>query len=275
MSDPLPSPDFISIGAPRAATTWLAGALQAHPAIWVPPCKNIAYFHPRFQMYRLKKFKRFWRGMFGTDNTARWYRRFFLCFIPNVHWYQSLFPRGIVSGEIAESYCTLDDTRIQKLYALNPDLKIIFVMRNPYERALSHAKRGALRRSDTLNEREMMRHINHPSSESRSLYTQILSRWEGVFPADQMFIRFYEDIQTAPETFLNDLYSFLNVPYDAACFKTVIHTQPNQSKVNDDTIPLSIRRYTAAKYRDEIAKLSGRFGGRAKQWLEQMDKILA
>ena len=99
-------PSFFYIGAPRAGSTWLYTNLQRHPVVWVPPCKNISYFHPRFQVYRYQRFRKFGKELLTNGDPAirRWYRRFFLRPIVNDRWYASLFPPGRVAGEIAESF---------------------------------------------------------------------------------------------------------------------------------------------------------------------------
>src|SRR4029079_17348643 len=37
-------PDFLVIGAQRAGTTWLHRVLRQHPALWLPPVKELHYF---------------------------------------------------------------------------------------------------------------------------------------------------------------------------------------------------------------------------------------
>ena len=39
-------PDFLVIGAQRAGTTWLHRVLRQHPALWLPPVKELHYFDP-------------------------------------------------------------------------------------------------------------------------------------------------------------------------------------------------------------------------------------
>ena len=88
------APHFFFIGAPRAGSTWLYKNLQQHPAVWVPPCKNISYFHPRFQIFRYQRFQKFGMELLanGDPSVRRWYRRFFLRPIVSDRWYVSLFP---------------------------------------------------------------------------------------------------------------------------------------------------------------------------------------
>jgi len=39
------NPDFLGIGAPRTATTWLSYCLSKHSQIWIPPWKELNYFN--------------------------------------------------------------------------------------------------------------------------------------------------------------------------------------------------------------------------------------
>jgi len=267
------SPDFLYIGAPRAASTWLWTVLRNQPNIWVPPCKNVAWFHPRFQMYRLKILKHYWRNMFW-DNDAdirQWYRRFFFDPFGSEAWYQSLFPDDHIAGDIAESYCSLNEKQIAKIATLNPSMKIIFVMRNPYERALSHARLGVLKRKGkAASFKNFVKHIDHPSSEARSFYSQALARWEKHFPPKQFFIRFYEDVKDDPTIFLSDLCQFLGTDYDDSAYVSEIVNASPPADLSQD-----ISMYTAQKYHDEIKILAERFQGPAQLWLDQVEAIIA
>ena len=44
MSEKPRDPDFLVIGAYRAGTTWLHRVLRQHPALWLPPGKELHYF---------------------------------------------------------------------------------------------------------------------------------------------------------------------------------------------------------------------------------------
>ena len=261
-------PDFLYIGAPRAASTWLWRNLQAHPDIWVPPCKNIGWFHPRFQMYRLKILRHFGGAVKPEDKA--WYRRFFGRPFGSVRWYASLFPTDQIAGEIAEAYCSLNEKRIAKIVKLNPQMKIIFVLRNPYERALSHARLGVLKRKGkAASTANMLAHIDHPSSEARSFYSVALKRWEAPFPAEQFFIRFYEDVQDDPRRFLTELYAFLGANYNGEVIEERVNTAPTVD------LPEAVIQHTARKYHEEIKVLAERFGGSAADWLTQVETIIS
>ena len=183
-------PTFLYIGAPRTGSTWLHQNLQKHPDIWVPPCKNISYFHPRFQVYRLQKFGIFWKEAlaYGDPEARAWYRRFFARPLVDDRWYLNLFPQGRIAGEIAEAYCSLERDEVRHLHRLLPDVKIIFVLRNPLERVLSAAKIGlALRKARRIQDvpdDEFIGYINHPSSQARSRYSYTLDLWNSCFSGE-------------------------------------------------------------------------------------------
>ena len=182
------APSFFYIGAPRAGSTWLYRNLQRHPVVWVPPCKNISYFHRRFQVFRYQRFQKFGKELLTNGDPAirSWYRRFFLRPIVSDRWYISLFPSGRVAGEIAESYCSLERPQIAHLHGMTPSARIIFVLRDPIDRVLSQAKWGlALRRSRPVQDvpdAEFIAYIDRPGSQLRSSYSRTLDLWAEFFP---------------------------------------------------------------------------------------------
>lgn len=271
-------PDFLYIGAPRAGSTWLQHNLDKHPQIWLPPSKNILYFHPRFQRYRLKFVKYFGKGLFSENpETRAWLRKFFFTPIVTDKWYSSLFPdTPQIKGEIAEAYCSLKEEDIKRIHTMNPDVKIIFTMRNPFERALSHAKLGVLKRKKRtihdITEEQFLAHINHPSSEARSRYSHAFNLWEKYFPKEQFLIQFYEDLQNEPQTYLQNICTFLNIEYNDDIFAETIEQRINPS--NHDEIPDSIIRHTAQKYEQEINILADRFDSHALKWKKELNEIL-
>jgi len=41
-------PDFLGIGVPQSATTWLFDKLQRHPEVFIPESKELEYFNKKF-----------------------------------------------------------------------------------------------------------------------------------------------------------------------------------------------------------------------------------
>ena len=61
--------------------------------------------------------------------------------------FATLKARGLIAGEITPAYATLDEKVLRRIQRMNDKIKLIFVMRDPVERAWSAvnnaAKKGA------------------------------------------------------------------------------------------------------------------------------------
>jgi hypothetical protein len=191
-------------------------------------------------------------------------------------WYQSLFPCGPVTGEIAEAYCALAYEDVRKVHNIMPDTKIIFVLRNPMERVLSQAKLGLSvrknRRTEDVSEAEFIAYIDRPGSNSRSSYSKTLETWESFFSSDHFQILFYEELVEDPFEFLRKICVFLGVEFREQFFSGTVASRPNDSR--DGRLPQSVVRHAARVCRPEIDKLAQRFGGPAARWQNDVEKIL-
>ena len=113
-------PDFLGIGAQKAGTTWLYENLRRHPQMYLPNTKEIHYFD--------------------------WY------FYKSIHWYCKHFmavEKNKLKGEITPCYSTLSENKIKLIHKINPQLKIILILRNPIERAWSQAVMNLAKKANT------------------------------------------------------------------------------------------------------------------------------
>jgi hypothetical protein len=106
-------PDFIIIGAMKSATSSLHVQLASHPGIFVSKPKEPHFFSDEDQ-----------------------YRR-------GANWYLSLFADARESdlcGESSTHYAKLPDypETVPRMKALLPDVRLIYVMRHPVDRLVSH-----------------------------------------------------------------------------------------------------------------------------------------
>jgi len=117
-------PDFLGIGAAKTGTSWLWKNLKRHRDIWTPKSKEIHFFDRRIE------------------------NRLFPL-IPNELEakirYSSFFLRGKLmgklTGEVTPAYAILPEEKIKLINSWMPDVKIIFIMRDPVLRAWSQAKK--------------------------------------------------------------------------------------------------------------------------------------
>jgi hypothetical protein len=184
-------PDFLIISPPKTGSTWLAANLARHPEIFVPAIKEVKYF-----------------------SNYHW---------QDLSWYLGHFQdgQGCVKGEASPSYALLPRRTIQRIHALFPKIKLIFLMREPITRAWSHAKHNY--KFGEANFQHCRAKLNHIANETwRENFTHDwplasgdylgqLRRWLSVFPTSQCFVGFYEMIKTDPARLLRRILAFLEV----------------------------------------------------------------
>ena len=294
-------PDFLGIGAQKAATNWIWQNLRQHPDIWMPPYKELHYFDrstrypspsylssPRLVTRLLGRerhnveFRRlFTHSLASSLRHARWSelrwqaRHFFGRY--DDRWYFSLFEPGAgrVKGEITPSYSILNDDDVKAIHDALPRLKIIFIMRNPIDRAWSHVRFDwTTGRFSGIDDMEAVKaFIESPNQHLRGDYLRTLDIWKEHFPAEQLFIGFYDDIIGNPAGLLGDLHGFLGVP--ARTYEAAGRVTEKIFTSKEKHIPAELLRYLAERYRPDIEQLSRRFGGHATSWLAETDHILA
>jgi hypothetical protein len=225
-------PNFIIIGAQKSGTTWLYKNLELHPEIWLPPEKELHFFDlpPAMPMYGLlfaplkaarawtwNRMVRDWGKVSSGEGSAWWYWKYY--FLPRCWWwYESLFsPKaGQICGEATPRYATLKERQIQKITARLPQLKIIYLLRNPVDRmwsdvAMFHSRRFGGNGLSSSDRDSVVRFLNDPEHLAHSKYVENLARWEKHLPGKQIFVGFYDDISKNPESLLKQIFEFLAV----------------------------------------------------------------
>lgn len=106
-------PDFFIVGAAKAGTTSLFDYLTQHPAIFVPEMKEPHYFSDYFHKYAPR-----------LANQDEYLQLFSEC------------DEHQLAGDLSTSYlCSVNAPR--RIRELQPDARIIMVLRNPVDRAYS------------------------------------------------------------------------------------------------------------------------------------------
>ncbi len=259
-ADRLPLPDFLGIGAQKAGTTWLWENLRRHPEIFVPDKKELHYFDNKF------------------DQSLRYYTRRFE------------EARGRIKGEITPAYGILPRERIGFIRAIMPRLRLIFLMRDPVERAWSQAVMDLVVRSgralDEVPESELLAFLESERSVNRGLYCGMLDNWLSSFPSEQLYVGFFEDIRERPRELMSELFAHLGVsrdvdwssfplqrvilpsvePRGAAAQDRRIGTASGEARGEPVPCPDSVRERLGQLYAEELARLSERYGKRVAHW---------
>ncbi len=193
-------PDFLCIGAQKAGTSWLYAHLSRHPQIWMSPLKELHYFDraskyasscelsisspvnrllkmtPNEREVFKKRIKLIVKNLKRSDfRTAAWWHNWTFGHY-NDNWYINLYrnrePHQIC-GEITPSYSILDSSDIEKIKRMNQDIKLIFMMRNPVDRAWSMARFDEGRKYTEINlesDSDILAFLKMPSVELRGNY---------------------------------------------------------------------------------------------------------
>jgi hypothetical protein len=283
-------PCFLGIGATRSGTTFLHARLREHPQIWLPPQKEIHYFNFQrplgyWNRRHMKHVRRLFpelgealRGKRGVLGELRWQLRYFLG-PRNDSWFLSLLdpPPGLVTGQIEPTYATLPIDTIRVVHDLLPDARLIFMMRDPIERAWSSVTASTARNKNRpmaqVSEDEIFEKI-HRSGLAKSTYLEHIERWEQVYPKESFLFGFFDEILEAPALLLDRVRTFIGVePFEelgASAWDPVNDTR--RFKVE---IPPHIERHLAQRLIGSTRALEARFGGFTTRWLERMERVLA
>ncbi|PWL22601.1 MAG: sulfotransferase [Synechococcus sp. XM-24] len=186
-------PDFLGIGTQKGGTTSLQKLLEQHPDAFLPITKEIHYFTLHY------------------NESEHWYRG---------HFQQA--NREQICGEITPYYLFHPEAP-QRIQALLPKARLIVLLRDPVERALSqyfHARRlgfeeldlkaALAAESQRLASGNPYSHQKH-SYLSRSRYELQLQRYQRLFKPHQLLILRSEDFFDKTERSWKAIQNFLGL----------------------------------------------------------------
>lgn len=244
---------FFCIGAQKAATSWLNGYLRGHPEVGLPVQKELHYWTtvrqpgashwwPRvtFEIERMEKRslpERLLRGLRGRRHDRSWHLAdaMYRDTAPGHRAYaDTLFQawRGEpVVGEITPDYAYLKADVFAEMAALNPDVRFVYILRDPIDRLVS-ALRMSMRRAvrtdapriaEMAFEERLAKAAADPDERNLQLsqYDATIRRLESVVAPEKIGYFFYETILSQPE--VDRLADFLGISRRPADFETRVH----------------------------------------------------
>jgi Sulfotransferase domain len=171
-------PDFIGVGPPRTATTWLHEALSGHVGL-PQTVKETDFF------------------VYKYDNGLKWYE---------AHFRNCPDDRPI--GEFSPNYFIGTQTR-ERIIRHIPECKIICTLRDPVERTYSHYRKG--------REGEYFSGSFEECLEKRadilewSKYATHLTAWRRLFGTENVLILIQDDLKADAQAFLNRVCDFIRI----------------------------------------------------------------
>ena len=249
-------PDFLGIGAQKAGTTWLFENLAGHSAVWTPAVKELQYFNhlyiPEHRRWTDRHRENHVRARLGAmARSSAWSAVDLKTVAATVaiatealsdDWYARAFspaPASSLCGEITPEYALLPEEGVAHVARLMPDVKLIFLMRDPIERAWSHIRMIAKNSPGTWSYEEI---ASFRDVIARCDYVKTLETWERYFDENQIFIGIYDDIGKEPQKFFEKICNFLEIDFDFTKFPNlnrVVH--PGESvKMPDDVYSILV-----------------------------------
>lgn len=188
--------DFIYIGGPRSANTWMSRCLGDHPDIIVPHKQEVSPFDDKGNMY-YEDFKKIFLNSRGHEK-------------------KGVFPVFFMASSI-------NGEHLKRYY---PDIKILACLRNPVTRAHSGWFHNVTRgRYGDISFDEAVRKYQE-LLEPGFFYKHLKPYFEN-FPKENIFVMIYEDIKKDNQKFIKRMYEFLEV--DANFVSPRLKERPNPS----------------------------------------------
>jgi len=256
------------IGAHKSGTTWLYQQLDSHPDFWMPPVKELHYFDqlsrvqhsvpPRCRDERDLRFLERLNSLSAKPYT-------------DLENYGRLFePKGsLLSGDISPNYSTLSSKLIRQIVRYFPNLKVIFLARDPVQRFWSHLSMEVHYRQiepfDVTNINEIHRNLLRRGMRLRSYPSAVVARWKRYVHPDRFHIYFFDDLQRNPTELRRSILDFLGADPDRP---TDVSRANYNSWAGMEKLPLTsqVRSHLAHFFKKELKTCAARLGGPAEEW---------
>lgn len=240
-------PNFICPGAQKSATTTLYALLKQHPDIYIPECKETHFFDSK----KYKKGLDFYEKQFFSDVKGE-----------------------KVIGDITPIYMYLDYIPERIYKSLGKDIKFVFMLRNPIDRAYSNYwmwyRSGDEKESfEKAIKLEKLRitaskfNRHYYSYVDRGFYAKQIERYLEYFNKTNMkFVLFEEFIDNLYDTTI-EIFDFLEVDK----MNKIKLIELNKNPFEIPQINTSIKKDLLNLYESDIRKLEKIINKDLKNWL--------
>jgi hypothetical protein len=230
-------PEFVVIGAMKCGTSALHRYLDRHPEIAMSDPKELNYF---------------------IDPPAgRWHL--------TTAWYVRRFDAAAVArGESSPGYTSPSYPRVAaRMARVIPDARIIYLVRDPIERALSQYRHH--RRDDTET-RSPQEALLDPASQyiARGRYYERLAPFLERFPRERIAIVACEELLNARRATLRSLFGFVGV--DDSFWSDDFDRLWHRADGPEPELGAGVRMRLAAAVRDDVARLRALAGRDLTGW---------
>jgi hypothetical protein len=196
-------PTFILVGAMKCGTTSLHRYLGAHPQVCVSDPKEPDFFLRR------------------NEKGLAWYKQ---CFREPAQAF----------GEASTNYTKYPAFRgvPERMHRLLPDVKLLYLVRDPIERAVSHYAHNRVAGRESQSVDEAFRPVDGSHYLQTSRYHFQLSQYLEHYPGERVLVIESERLRADRKSVLREVFSFLGVDpaVEASAFEEEYHTTSGKLK---------------------------------------------
>ena len=282
----LAGPDFLCVGAQKAGTGWLYDQLRNHPDFWLPPMKELHYFdriapasgsypnrslplaRPEQDRFEIARHR-------ARDEADRQFLERFEQLrqktVIDFHCYSQLFESkgNLITGDITPGYSILDNAMVTLIGEQFPELKVIFLARDPVERAWSqismYIRRELIEPFDPDELDRIDEQLHRPEITLRSYPSQIVRRWRQHIGPGRFRVFFFDDLKRDPANLRNTIITFLGGDPQKPSGDLAAGHNPKAEKAKLTLTPAA-RAHLANFFQEELRACATELGGPAVEW---------
>lgn len=224
-------PDIVCIGAQKAGTSWLHEVLSERPDIWVPPFKEVHFFDHKFDSdcadwtdWHVRKGVQTARSRYLMANVdpdpeyLKYLDSILEAPMFNGTWYKNIFsqaPNKSVCLDVTPAYASISEEGISFTAKFLKETKFIYIIRSPFDRALSQLRMEISRKGTPSTKDEWVKLATMPDLLSRGNYKRNIPLWNAHFDQNRLLFLPFQLIAKDPYAFLRKVEQFAGlVPFD-------------------------------------------------------------
>lgn len=177
--------------------------------------------------------------------------------------------RSLLSGDISPNYSTLSSKVIRRIVRYFPNLKVIFLARDPVQRFWSHLSMEVhyhqIKPFDVTDVNEVNRNLLRRGMRLRSYPSAVVARWKRYVHPSRFRVYFFDDLKKNPAELRRSILHFLGADPDKPGGQG---NADYNSWAEMEKLPLTseVRSHLAHFFRKELKACAARLGGPAKEW---------
>lgn len=244
-------PNLVVIGAMKCGTSALHTYLDHHPEIAMSHPKELNFFFGQAAHEDACGARRSWTsGNWARD--AGWYARHFRADAP-------------VRGESSPGYTSPDHPEVaERMAATIPDVRLIYLVRDPLARALSQYRHH---RAEASERRAVEQALLDPDSQyvARGRYLERLAPFLAHFPREHILVVAQEDLRERTVPTLQRVFRFAGADDTFRCDAY----DPQTARVSTRALPpleATVRARLADAFRADVQRLRAFTGEPFPAW---------